>query len=179
MKKKFTAQQIPELINNYNVYDGDGDRLIGLTDTTSMAELVAKTVTVSGAGMLGEYAAVVLGHFTSITQTLNFRILYGNALSLFAPGKDVSLSVRGAIQYDDAGAGTTDLIGVRYVLSGKAKQLTIGDMKAGDAQNASVQIEVTRILIELDGEVVLELDKKNMVYKVDGVDYAEKLRRLC
>ena len=38
---------------------------------------------------------------------------------------------------------------------------------------------VLYILIELDGKTVLELDKLNEVYKVNGVDVLAKIKEMC
>ena len=104
MKKKFTAKQIPELINNYNVYDGDGDRLIGLTDTTSMAELVAKTVTVSG------------------ERTID-NVAFGGATTLsFAP--DASLSTDIAEVEEGAAVSIVGAAGANLLRIGTSKCLT-------------------------------------------------------
>lgn len=175
---KFTSSQIPEVINNYNVYNESGSKELGLTNETPLPELVAKLIDVSGAGIAGSYNAVIVGHFDSITQTVNFKALHGDAVREFAPGKNIGLNIRGALQYTDSGTNVTDTVGLRYVVRGQVKQLTPGTMKAGDMMNASAQIEVTYMLIEIDGEKVLELDKRNNVYRVDGVDLLEKVRQL-
>lgn len=57
---------IPEVINNFNVYKS-GNRLIGVTSEMSLAEISAITETISGAGLLGEYETVIMGHFSSTT----------------------------------------------------------------------------------------------------------------
>ena len=43
---------------------------------------------------------------------------------------------------------------------------------------AEVTVEVTYIMIEVDGEQLIEIDKLNGVYKVKGVDMLAKVRSL-
>lgn len=176
---KFTAQQIPEVINNYNVYNGSGDRLIGITGATQIAELVAKATEISGAGVPGAYNAVVIGHFDSITQTINFRTVTQEGMVDLAPGKNVRLNMRGDLQYSDTSTNEIEHIGVRFVVGGQVKQYSPGNLEAGNNMGASVQVEVTYSLWEFDGTSCVELDKKNNVYRVDGKDLMEAIRKNC
>lgn len=176
---KFTSQQIPEVINNYNVYNGDGDRMIGVTGETTIMDLVAKVSEITGAGIAGSYNAVVIGHFDSMAQTVNFRILTQEGLTDLAPGMTVRLNLRGAMQYRDTASGEIGEVGVRFVVGGQVKQLSPGSLSAGNMMNASVQIEVTYGLFEFDSTPCIEVDKLNTVYRVDGKDLLEKYRKLC
>lgn len=45
--------------------------------------------------------------------------------------------------------------------------------------DAAVTVEITYIMIELDGKQRIELDKINNVYKVNGVDLLAKIRKQC
>ena len=45
--------------------------------------------------------------------------------------------------------------------------------------DASVTVEVAYILIELDGQKRIELDKLNNVYKVNDKDLLAKIRSQC
>lgn len=52
-------------------------------------------------------------------------------------------------------------------------------MKVGDMMNASITLELTYILIEMGGVVMLELDKLNSIYKVNGKDLLAEIRKQC
>ena len=60
------AKTLPEVINNYNVYDG-GDRMIGISGEVELPNFEAMTETLSGSGILGELEDPVTGHFSSMT----------------------------------------------------------------------------------------------------------------
>lgn len=47
-----------------------------------------------------------------------------------------------------------------------------------DNMEATVTLELTYIMIEVDGEQLIEIDKLNGVYKVKGVDMLAKVRSL-
>ena len=106
---KMNNMVIPEVVNNFNVYDGDGDIMIGITDEMSFAELSNMVSTITGAGIAGSYDVPVIGHYTSITQEIPFRILYAPILKYANPMKQVSINVRGAIQVTDKSTGVSDL----------------------------------------------------------------------
>ena len=45
--------------------------------------------------------------------------------------------------------------------------------------NASITLELTYVLIELGGMTMIELDKLNSVYKVNGVDLLKDIMNQC
>lgn len=59
------------------------------------------------------------------------------------------------------------------------RNITGGTVKQGGAMDAAVTVEITYIMIELDGKQRIELDKINNVYKVNGVDLLAKIRKQC
>ena len=176
---EFNNLIIPEVIHSFNVYDGDGDVLIGITDEMTMADLTNKVATVTGAGIAGSYEVPVIGQFDSITQDIPFRILYKPVFELTNPMKVVTLNIRGAIQVTDKSTGVSDFAGFRYVVKGRNKSTSPGSLKPGDVMGSKVSIEATYILFEIDGVKLFELDKLNNVYRVNGADLMDKVRRLC
>ncbi|MDR0924295.1 MAG: phage major tail tube protein [Hungatella sp.] len=176
---EFNNSIIPEVINGFNVYDGDGDLLVGVTDEMNMADLASKVATITGAGIAGSYDVPVLGHFDSITQEIPFRILYKPIFEFANPMKQVSFNVRGAIQVTDKGTGVSDFAGFRYVVKGRCKNMSPGNLKPGDVMGSKISIEAVYILYEIDGVKLIEIDKLNNIYRIDGTDLMEKVRRLC
>ena len=47
------AKTLPEVINNYNVYDDRANRLIGISGEVELPNFEAMTETLSGSGILG------------------------------------------------------------------------------------------------------------------------------
>ncbi|MEY8396183.1 phage major tail tube protein [Lachnospiraceae bacterium 45-P1] len=176
---EFTSQIIPEVVNNFNVYDASGSVIIGITDEMTLADLANKVATVTGAGISGSYNVPIVGHYDSITQEVPFRVLYTPVMKICNPMKVVTLNMRGAIQVTNKGTGTSDFAGIRYVVKGRPKQLSPGSLKPGDVMGTKVQIECTYVLFEIDGKKLVEVDKLNSIFRIEGVDYMEKLRKLC
>lgn len=165
---------IPEKIHLFNAYT-DGNKLVGLTEEVKLPELESMTETISGPGLLGEIDAPTPGFYGSMEQEIPFRTLYDDMFSLMAPLTAVNLTLRGSIQVLTP-AGGYDTIGCRIVEQGRLKKFTPGTMKQGSPMEGSVTLELTAIMIELDGVNKFELDKVNGVHKVDGVDILAKAR---
>ena len=45
--------------------------------------------------------------------------------------------------------------------------------------DTAITLTIFYILIEVDGKTVVELDKLNEVYKVNGVDVLAKIKEMC
>lgn len=168
---------IPEKINAFNVYNS-GNRLIGLSDEVTLPDFEAITETLSGPGILGEIESVAIGHFSSTEMEIPFRQMDDDMFKLINQATAVNLTLRGSIQYTDGATGGTDFKPMRVVVQGKNKSISGGKMKQGSGSASSVKLELTYILIEIDGQIKLELDKFNSVYKVNGIDQLEKVRNM-
>ena len=54
----------------------------------------------------------------------------------------------------------------------------MGTFKQGDPTGTSVKLELSYLKITRDNALVLELDKFNHVYSVEGRDYLKEIRDL-
>ena len=89
------------------------------------------------------------------------------------------LDARAAQQQLNKDKGTAGYRGIRIAVRGKMKSFKPGVLKQGGRMNSSVTLELHYILIEIDGETKLELDKLNSVYRVGGKDIMEEMRQYC
>lgn len=176
---EFNNLIIPEVINNFNVYDESGGILVGVTAEMSMANLANKVATITGAGIGGSYDVPILGHSDQVDQEIPFRLLYKPVFEFANPMKVVGLNVRGAIQVTDKSTGVSDFAGFRYMVRGRTKSMEPGSLKPGEAMNAKVTLGCLYILYEIDGVKLIEIDKLNNIYCVNGVDLMQKVRSLC
>lgn len=169
---------IPEVIHDFNLYGGTGNKLVGVTGEVSIPEFEAMSETISGAGIFGEYEASVAGRFGSMEQEIPFRCINDDYFALADPTAPVTLTLRGAIQYNVKATGGNDFMGMRVVFRGRAKKISIGTVKQGGPMDSSITLELTYVLIEMDGKKRIELDKVNGVYKVNNVDVLAKVRKM-
>lgn len=173
------VRYIPEVLNNFNAYDGDGDKMVGITDNMTLAEIKHVLATISGAGIGGSYEVPVAGHFEPITQEVPFRMLYDGIAKYANPLEPVDLTIRGAIQVTNRATSAADVVGIRIVLRGRNTTISLGDLKPGAAMGAKLSIAVSYILIETNDEELLMIDVHNNKCRINGVDINEKINKLC
>lgn len=166
---------IPARLNNFNIY-GRGNKALGVA-TVTLPSLEAMSDTLTGAGLLGEIDLPTLGHFGSTEVEMEWNTISSEAAA-FSPGVNEDLTFRGAMQLADGATGQIDHVGVRVVVRGIGKNWDLGSAEVGAATGTTTTIEALYIKIVIDGKDVLELDKLNNVYKVNGKDLMAKINSL-
>ncbi|MBM7580008.1 phage major tail tube protein [Jeotgalibacillus terrae] len=168
--------KIPEKVWNFKAYD-DTDELIGITGEITLPNLEAMSETVSGAGIMGEYESTNPGHFGSLTIELPFKSLSQKNFSLMkSTGRPIVL--RAAQQSYDSTAGRIMHRPLKITLKGQPKSLTLGKLSPGAATETTNVMEVLYIKIEENNTVLLELDKLNYVFILDGEDMLKDLTKM-
>ena len=168
---------IPSKINAFNVYDR-GERCIGISDEVTLPDFEALTETLSGPGILGEIDDPTLGQFGSMEMEIPFVTLTQSMFRLIR-NNVVNATLRGSVQLVNPATSEIDVYGMRVVIRGMLKSIVGGSVKQGQGTKSSIKTELTYILIEIGGKSVIELDKLNFVYKVNGQDLLAKVRSLC
>lgn len=168
-----TNTKISEKLINFSVYR-NGSEWLGTADV-ELPSLEALTETVSGAGIAGEIDSPTLGHFGSMSTTINWRTLDKPQFNLAAPITQ-ALDFRGAQQVYDKTTGVQRSVGVRVSIRGLPKTTGLGTLAPNATVGGTNEIEVTYIKVFIDGAEVLELDKFNYIYRVNGTDYLAEIR---
>lgn len=166
---------IPEIINNFNAYH-NGNVLVGVTGAVNLPDFNAITEEISGAGILGTYETAIPGFYGSMPQDVPFRILENNIFELMNPSALVDLTFRASEQSTVKATGALDYKSMRVVERGRLKNFKPGKLENGKTMESTVTLEIMYIMIELDGKTMLEYDKLNSVFVVNGVDLLEKVR---
>lgn len=168
------ANQVPEKLINFRVYE-DGNDLLGVADVT-LPSLEAMTETVSGAGIAGEVDSPVLGHYGSMTASVNFRTITKSVTRLAAQ-RAHSVEFRGSQQVYDAGNGEYLTVPVKVACKLVPKTVTLGNLNVGAMTETSQEFEVLYMKMWLDGQVQMEIDKFNYIARIGEVDYLASVRR--
>lgn len=166
--------QIPEKLNDFLVYF-NGAKLAGTADI-QLPAFENLTETVRGAGILGEYESPTIGHFQSMKMTINWRVVNESVISLVAPVVG-SFDCRGANQIYDSGTGQYIFVPCRVLARGIANRNELGKMEKGSPYDASSEIEITYIKVEINGVTRVELDKVGYKFVVNGKDYLADIRK--
>lgn len=165
---------IPELLNDFRIYLNGSVDAKGVADL-QLPALEPLTETVSGTGIAGEYEAVVLGQFKSMKFTINWSMLYEELIEFMKPTA-VRIDCRLANQMYDTANSTQVIKASRVLINGTATKNELGKVAKGKPYEASTELEVTYLKVELFGKTIIELDKLNYIYIVDGVDYLKQIR---
>jgi len=169
-------KKIPKIFSNMNLYN-EGQRMVGIQSEVTLPNLEPITETITGAGIAGELEVWVPGHFGPIPIEVPFRMAHEDAFELLAPGKKI-LVLRSAIMSEDLSTGKDVLQGQKVTIAGNPKGIDLGKVSPGKAGESKVTLDATYLKVEIDNKVMLEIDKINMIYVVNGVDYLEEHRNL-
>ena len=137
------------------------------------------TDTVEGTGVLGEIEDPVTGQFSSATIKIPFAVLYSDMFSIVNTTEPPLLTLRGSMQCTDPKTGATGYYPIRVVVRGKAKTTTLGKVAKGKKMESEVELEILYIKVEINNAVVLELDKLNFVFVLNGKDMLAQIRSQC
>jgi len=170
---------IPEVINRFNIYNDDAQRLVGVSGEVELPDLEAITDTLETTGVLGEIEDPVTGQFESMEMTIPFAVLYDEMFSLVDTTAPPQLTLRGSMQCMDPKNGHTGYYPVRVVVRGKAKSTTLGTAQKGKKMESSVSLEVMYIMVTINNTKVLELDKLNAIYVLNEKDMMAVIRTQC
>lgn len=161
-------------IINFAVYE-DGSEYIGMAKAT-LPDLSALTQTISGAGIAGNIEAVVVGHFDTMTMTLNFRTTSLQSIRLFEPRRH-TIDLRVAQQLEDAVAGKMNVQQVKHVLVVVPKSDKGGSIAPASTGDGSGEYAVRYWATYIDGTKVREIDPLNFICYMNGTDYLADVRK--
>ncbi|WP_313891122.1 phage major tail tube protein [Psychrobacillus sp.] len=168
------SNPIPDKVVNFNVYN-DVDKLVGVAGEITLPDFESMTETVSGAGIAGEYESATPGHFSSQEIEIPFRTLSDTSFNLMKnAGK--ALVFRAAQQSYDVAQGKTNIRPLKVTVRGMPKGLSLGKLSVGAPTETTNKLEVLYIKIEEAGKVLLEFDKLNFVFIVNGTDLLAEIR---
>ncbi len=170
--------KIPQVVNRYNLYR-KGTKLVGLTGEVELPAVTMVTDTLEGAGTGGNMDIPVIGLTENMDIQIPFMSLTKDLFSLANPGEAEDLTLRGAIQGTDPATGKISYTSIAISMRGTVKEITPGTVKSGGRMESSVTMTLSYYKIALDGETVLEIDKLNNVFVVNGDDVLKEVRDMC
>jgi len=163
-----SVNSVPDKVVNYNVYN-EGEQLVGVSGEVSLPKMDAMTETVSGAGIAGEFESPTPGHFGSMTIEIPFRTLIDQSFSLMVP-EAKTLILRANQQSFDISGGTFNQRALKITLKVIPKGVELGTLGVSKPTDTKNTLEVIYIKIVENGDTLLELDKLNFIYIVNGTD---------
>lgn len=168
--------RIPERTINFNVYNATDNELL-FCATADLGDISFSTDEVSGSGIMGKYESPTQGSLESMKVTLNFRTIDRAALNLLKHN-GLQLDFRQATQVQDTlNGGYTSEGFYMSMWTCPPHNITLGTMEPGGKNESKVELEVKALTIFFDDVEQLAIDKENFVFRVDGVDKLQKIKR--
>lgn len=149
----------------YNVYSNK--LLVPDTTEVELPEIEYLTDTISGAGILGEIDLPTLSQIGSMTTTVSFRSSNSKTIEML---KNSDLEIRWVSDCIDTSTGNTSTVANKAFMKVKLKKFAEGKIAGGAAQDGSYEYEVLAYRRIVDGAEMLNIDKLNNVYKINGID---------
>lgn len=166
--------KVAEKLTNFTGYL-DATEWLGIVDVELPAiEYLSETV--KGAGIAGEINSPVIGHTGALPVKLNWRTLGTQAIRLMEP-KTHALTFRGNQQIYNAGSGIYENQGVKITIRANPTKMESGKFEVGATTGTANELECVYLKKEIDGKVVMEIDKLNFIFVINGKDYLEEIRK--
>ncbi|WP_392559353.1 phage major tail tube protein [Orbus mooreae] len=157
----------------FNVYK-DGYRKAGVAQV-DLPSLNAITAELKGAGIAGALDLPIKGLFQAFGVTLNFRTITSDYASLLTPEAQ-HIELWSAVQDPDSATGALNAKQHKFILRCVPKNQTVGKLSVGEAQDRTLEFELTYYREIYDGNDVIEIDKLNNIYRIAGVDQNSDIR---
>lgn len=169
------AYELPDKINNFNVYDGKY-KLVGISAEVTLPSLDPLTDTLNVAGMAGEVESEVIGSFGSMKLEIPFVNMCADFFAFAASTEPVVL--RGAQEVFNTQTQSKVKVNVVITVKGRTMNINPGSFKKGGKGEPKITKEVTYLKIAINNETVLELDKLNSIFNLGGVDQFAEIRSM-
>ena len=129
---------------------------------------------VKGAGILGALDLPSSAQLNSMIFSAVQRSINKGSISIASPGKH-NIELR-FVKDAMTGDGQSVPQGTKIFVTGIFKKFDPGKVETNATMDGSIDYEVLRYRIVIDGEEVLLIDKINYIYKVNGIDYMSNVK---
>lgn len=159
---------------DYLMYENGGP-LIGIAKVT-MPTVKYKTVTTTGAGLMGDVTIPL----SSMIEAMTFHIQFSSvtdAIVQLGTNEWHDVALYAADQYFDSVTRREELEQNRFELSIRVTETGAGTIATASAADASGVYSVCRYTVYKNGEKVIDIDQFNQIHEVNGVDCAAAVRK--
>jgi P2 family phage contractile tail tube protein len=162
--------QIPRVLKNFSLFV-DGRGLAGTISTLTLPTLTTKMEEFRGGGMDAP-VDIDMG-MEKLETSFELFDYEENVLSLYglADGAATQVTARGALRRDGEAA-----VPMVVNMTGVIKEMDPGDWEAGEQTSMTCSMALRYLKITIGSRVVVEIDKVNMVRRINGADQLESIR---
>jgi uncharacterized protein len=162
--------QIPRVLKNFSLFV-DGRGLAGTISTLTLPTLTTKMEEFRGGGMDAP-VDIDMG-MEKLETSFELFDYEENVLSLYglADGAATQVTARGALRRDGEAA-----VPMVVNMTGVIKEMDPGDWEAGEQTSMTCSMALRYLKITIGSRVVVEIDKVNMIRRINGADQLESIR---
>lgn len=162
------ANLIPYAIAAYKVYLGTKE-LTGIAGEVTLPDLEEMTESFEGAGILGEIEVGTEGRFSKFEAEFPFQTL-DREITELKMNSDKPISLRAAGEYINKETGKIEFAKIKITLKGPRTSLSLGKLAANKPTQSTVKMKPFYVKVEVNEEILVEVDKLNGIYKLNGTD---------
>lgn len=161
----------------YSIYQRDNGKADYIGDTASYTrpDIETMTDTIAGAGLMGEVDMPTPGQIGSMEGEITFNKTNEKFVKLFSP-RAKTIEVRWVNDSIDSSNANVSMTANKEIMTIMPKTASLGDIEGNATNEATLSFEVLYYQYFIDGKPILEIDKLNNIFKVDGVDYSAEIR---
>jgi len=162
----------------YAIYDRTSGKpeYVGDTASYKRPSLEMLTDTIKGAGIMGEIDFPTLGQLGAMEAEISFKKSNKKAVELFGQ-KSHDLEIRWVVDALDSSDASIKAEANKEIIKCLSKKLDLGNIETNATNEGTLTVEILYYQYIINGESVVEIDKLNNVFKINGVDYASQIRQ--
>lgn len=170
---------LPTQILDFTIYKETtdaGNKIIGAGQELTLPEIVNKTYTYETSG--GDIDLPSM-RTENMEQEIPYYMLDTDAMSILKLTGVGTIIIRGSYQKLNGATHELSQGGIKVTEKGFFKSANFGKLKSAESMDAKIKLTLTYLKVE-DQDIttpLLELDKLNSVYKINGVDMLEGMNK--
>lgn len=174
MEKNKIKGAIDQSVVDYAVYE-DATEFAGVASVT-LPDISFLTQQLNGAGIAGNYEAVLAGMVDVMTLGLQFKLLSHRALTLCEPRRH-TITLRVAQQQENTVTASLQIQAAKHIFVAIPKSLSGGSISPASPSDPSGEYAVRYWKCIVDNDVLIEIDPLNFKCIINGVDYLAEVRK--
>jgi P2 family phage contractile tail tube protein len=160
-------------LTNANVYVS-GNSLLGQAEEVNLPDLKHKLSEHKALGMIG--TTELWAGIDKMEATIKWNSFYKDTLVLFAdPTQALQLQIRSSLETYGS-TGRTEQKPVVCFITGMPKNFPMGNFKQHDNVEATSQLTIIYMKVEIDRQEIIEVDLMANIFRVNGVDIMAQYR---
>ena len=159
---------------DFRVYK-DGYLQTGIAQA-DLPPIAFMTAEIKGGGVLGAIDMPIIGAVQSMPMTLNFQSITPDYKKMC--GFEVQeIELRASVQVNEPSTGRIKTDSHKYFATVIPKNHTLGQLIAAEKSDRTMEFEALTLKYMINDDVIFEIDKRNYVLIINGVDYLAQVRK--